>query len=185
MNHSGQFVISLILLLLAAAGYLVALATTSWSISGQLLVFGLWQYCFLDTKPDGEKIWKCLTNNTDFTMVSQAFSILAVMCYFVAFLLYMASVLLSSLHRCRPMIMALCLLTFCIVSLQIMSMVVFGVKIGHYFKKLEDKHFDISLEPLTISWSSTIGIISNILATAAGVCLFLELRNVAMEELNV
>ncbi|ESP01311.1 hypothetical protein LOTGIDRAFT_157489 [Lottia gigantea] len=183
MEQSIKFIISLICLLLAAGFYFVALATSYWSV-GRLLIFGLWQYCYVSVETVIVKNWKCHPNNTDFTMSAQIFSILAVMCYLVAFLLFMISAFIPSKNKSRPVIMTICLLTFCIVSLQIMSMVVFAVKINEYFRKIQNKHFENEFETVTISWSFVIGIVSNVICTVSGVCIFVDLRNLAIDELD-
>ena len=40
------------------------------------------------------------------------------------------------------------------------------------------------LDPLTIAWSFAFAIVSSIIATVAGVCTFLELRNIALDDLT-
>jgi hypothetical protein len=65
-----------------------------------------------------------------------------------------------------------------------MTMIVYGVKMEQLYKRLEIRHFHRHLEPLTIAWSFAFAIVSSIIATAAGVCTFLELRNIALDELT-
>ncbi|XP_041359266.1 uncharacterized protein LOC121375730 [Gigantopelta aegis] len=183
MHMSSHFTASLALLLIAAIMYLVALATTSWSSSGEELTFGIWEFCFWDIE-DEKKKWKCLTSKADFTMAAQAFSILAVMCYAVAFLLYLAYIIFPTLSKSRPITMGLCLLGFCVVCLQIMTTIVYGVKVGDYFRKVEIRYFTHQLkESLMISWSFAFAIVSTLMATASGICTFLELRNITLEDL--
>ncbi|KAK7491929.1 hypothetical protein BaRGS_00016775, partial [Batillaria attramentaria] len=109
MLMSGHFAASLAMLLIAAIFYLVAIGTNSWSTSGQVLTFGLWKFC-MDT--EGKKEWRCVPNKTDFSLAAQAFSMLAVLCYAVSFLMYLAYIVFPSLGRSRPVTMALCLLGF-------------------------------------------------------------------------
>lgn len=181
MMMSGHFAASLAMLLLAAIFYLVAVGTNSWSTSGQVLTFGLWKFC-VDT--EGKKEWRCLPIKTDFSLAAQAFSMLAVLCYAVSFLIYLAYIVFPSLGRSRPVTIALCLLGFSVVCLQIMTMIVYGVKVEHFFKRVEVIHFQRYLDPLNIAWSFAFAIVSSIVATAAGVCTFLELRNIALEDLT-
>nr|KAG5703267.1 hypothetical protein BaRGS_034178 [Batillaria attramentaria] len=306
MLMSGHFAASLAMLLIAAIFYLVAIGTNSWSTSGQVLTFGLWKFC-MDT--EGKKEWRCVPNKTDFSLAAQAFSMLAVLCYAVSFLMYLAYIVFPSLGRSRPVTMALCLLGFSVVPrggvckfqinfyiaddiqrrqtteycpqhpeeelramdadkdgkvfavlddcvahllvyrygdkqpfatynaggaafdprdvcfceiggrerlivadcqsdslhvldvrkhslefhrgkhtaimcLQIMTMIVYGVKVEQFFKRVEVIHFQRLLDPLTIAWSFAFAIVSSIIATAAGICTFLELRNIALEDLT-
>ncbi|XP_067678498.1 uncharacterized protein [Haliotis asinina] len=182
MHMSGLFASSLVMLLIAAVAYFISLATTSWSTSGKDLAFGIWNFCYLHLM-DGENRLTCLPNKADFSMAAQAFSILAVMCYAVSFLLYLAYIVFPSLSKSRPITMGLCLLSFCVVCLQIMTMIVYGVKVGEYFRKVELRHFSHNLESLSISWSFAFAIVSTLVGTAAGVCTFIELRNITIEDL--
>lgn len=69
------------------------------------------------------------------------------------------------------------------VCLQIMTMIVYGVKVGEYFRKVELRHFNHHLDSLSISWSFAFAIVSTLVGTAAGVCTFIELRNITIEDL--
>ncbi|KAL8625728.1 hypothetical protein ACOMHN_044003 [Nucella lapillus] len=180
MMMSGRFATSLAMLLVAAVLYLVAIGTNSWSASGQALTLGLWKFC-MDLQ--GDRTWRCLPNKTDFSMAAQAFSMLAVLCYAVSFLLYLAYIVFPSLTKSRPLTMALCLLGFSVVCLQMMAMMVYGVKMEQLFRRVERRYFMHHLEPLTLAWSFAFAIVSSIIATAAGVCTFLELRNMALIDL--
>lgn len=64
-----------------------------------------------------------------------------------------------------------------------MTMIVYGVKMEQFFKRVEVIHFHRYLEPLNIAWSFAFAILSSIVATAAGVCSFLELRNIAIADM--
>lgn len=178
---SGQFAASLAMLLVAAILYLVAVGTNSWSVSGRELTLGLWKFC-MDTT--GNKVWTCLQNKTDFSLAAQAFSMLAVLCYAVSFLMYLAYIVFPSLGKSRALTMALCLLGFSIVCLQMMTMIVYGVKMEQLYKRVEVRHFQNGLDSLTIAWSFAFAIVSTIIATAAGVCTFLELRSIALDDLT-
>lgn len=70
------------------------------------------------------------------------------------------------------------------VCLQIMTMIVYGVKVEQYFRRVEVVHFHRYLEPLNIAWSFAFAILSTLIATAAGVCTFLELRNIALADMT-
>ncbi|XP_070194499.1 epithelial membrane protein 3-like [Littorina saxatilis] len=181
MLMSGHFAASLAMLLIAAILYLVAIGTSSWSTSRQELSLGLWRFC-MDI--EGDKTWTCLPNNTDFSMAAQAFSMLAVLCYVVSFLMYLAYIVFPSLSKSRPLTMALCLLVFSIVCLQLMAMIVYGVKMEELHSRAESVHFMQHLHALNIAWSFAFAIVSSIIATASGVCTFLELRNVHLDELT-
>ncbi|XP_076440738.1 uncharacterized protein LOC143280093 [Babylonia areolata] len=190
MMMSGRFAASLAMLLAAAVLYLVAIGTHSWAASGQgVLTLGLWKFCMQLQGPgqgqsDLHHTWRCLPNKTDFSLAAQAFSMLAVLCYAVSFLLYLACIVLPSLARSRPLTMALCLLGFSVVCLQMMTMMVYGVKMDQLFRRVERVYFMRHLDPLTLASSFTFAIISSVLATAAGICTFLELRNLTLDDLR-
>ncbi|KAL5016935.1 hypothetical protein ScPMuIL_006524 [Solemya velum] len=177
LKMSVQFALSLAVLILAAITYFVSLATTNWSASGQVLRMGIWEFCVMN---DGNGSWKCFPCIAEFSMAAQAFSILSVMCYACAFVLYFLYLIFPTLHKSRPLMMGLCLICFSVVSLQIMTMVVYGVKVRQYYFKIERKYFSALLEPLYMSWSFAFAIVSTILSTVAGICTFVELRNIAL-----
>ena len=58
---------------------------------------------------------------SDFSLAAQAFSMLAVLCYAVSFLMYLAYIVFPSLGRSRSVTMALCLLGFSIGQYLILS----------------------------------------------------------------
>ena len=51
---------------------------------------------------------------SDFSLAAQVFSMLAVLCYAVSFLLFLAYIVFHSLGRSRTLTMSLCLLAFSI-----------------------------------------------------------------------
>ncbi|XP_064605362.1 uncharacterized protein LOC135470384 [Liolophura sinensis] len=181
MQVSPTFAASLALFLMSAVLFMAALGTRSWARSGQRLTIGLWDYC-ANTQGQGDREWDCFSNYTEFTMATQAFSILAVVCYVSAFLLYLIYMMFPSLHQSRAATIGICLLGFSIVSLQIMAMIVFGVKVPEYFELLSRRHFTRIVNDLVVSWSFGLTIVSTLLGTVAGVCVFLELRNITMPE---
>ena len=65
-----------------------------------------------------------------------------------------------------------------------MTMIVYGVKMEQLYRRAERVHFMRHLDPLTIAWSFAFAIVSSIIATVAGVCTFLELRNIALDDLT-
>lgn len=174
--------VSFFVLILAAACYVTSLVIGVWVESGGMLTFGIWKFCIQDILKQSS--WECKVNLSDFNMAAQTFSILAIMCYICGLFLYIVYLSCQSLHKSRPITMGLCLLSFSVVTLQIMTMVVFGVKVHQQFEEIGDKYFTEPPAPLRVSWSFTAAIVSTILATISGVCTSIEMRNITIDELQ-
>lgn len=174
--------VSFFVLTLAAACYVTSLVIGVWVESGGMMTFGIWKHCVKDYLK--QSTWKCKVNLSDFNMAAQTFSILAIMCYICGLFLYIVYLSCQSLHKSRPITMGLCLLSFSVVTLQIMTMVVFGVKVTQQFEEVSEAHFSDSPAALRVSWSFTAAIVSTILATISGICMSIEMRNISIVDLE-
>ena len=64
-----------------------------------------------------------------------------------------------------------------------MTLIVYAIKNGELFRKVEKDYFNEKLEPLFVSWSYAFSLGSTILATASGSLLFVEYRNIVYQAL--
>uniref|UniRef100_A0A0L8HP53 Uncharacterized protein n=1 Tax=Octopus bimaculoides TaxID=37653 RepID=A0A0L8HP53_OCTBM len=181
MTISIHSAVSFGVLILAGLCYVTSQVTDVWMESDGLLSLGVWSFCVFSTDTHS---WSCEINFSGFNMASQTFSILALLCYLNAFFLYTLSMACRSLQKCRPIITGISCLVFFIVSLQIMTMIVFSVKVHHHTDDVTELHLgkDEKRLPLRLSWSFTAAIVSTILSTISGVCISIELRNIIVDE---
>ncbi|XP_052774084.1 uncharacterized protein LOC128212803 [Mya arenaria] len=178
---SVNFIASFTVLLIATVSFIVSMATKNWSASGASMKMGLWDFC---VKRVDSAAWECFPVNTDFSVATQAFSILAAMCYACLFVLYFLCVVFPALHKARPLVIAMCLAAFATVSLQIMTLVVYATKNRELYSKIEKNYFPgVGLEELYLSWSYYFAIISTLMSTVTGALLFVEFKNLTFKSL--
>ncbi|KAL4235506.1 hypothetical protein ACF0H5_003904 [Mactra antiquata] len=175
---SVNVVAAIALITLGALSYVIAMATKNWSASGYRMKMGLWDFCVNEVK---NNTWSCFPVNTEFSVATQAFSILAAMCYCCLAVLYVLYFLFSGLQKSRALIIGTCLIAFAVVSLQIMTLIVYGTKHGDLYHTIDEEHFKNTLDVLYLSWSYYFAIVSTILATVSGVLLFLEFKHLAYQ----
>lgn len=178
VRMSVYFVASLAVLVLSAVAFFISLISTNWSASGQELKMGIWDFCIF---PKQNATWSCYPSNTDFSVAVQAFSILASTGYACAFVLYILFIIFETLHKSRPLIIGMSFIVFCIVCLQIMTLIVYALKNRELYRKVEKQYFRHDLDPLYVSWSYAFSLVATIIATASGCLLFVEFKNISFQ----
>lgn len=179
-------VIAVSTFVLGAVLFIVSVSSTSWQGLNESVTVSIWNNCFL---VNYAKMWVCnfWHDVPDFVRSSQAFVIIALLCYAVSCFLLIAAFVLRCLHRSKVTLIVLSLLTFtsaCMIAMMVIVMAMKGRDYLLEMKQGEDKIYKYHLQGKHISghyeigWAMIVAIVASLINFISFAFFLLEYKDI-------
>ncbi|XP_063426371.1 uncharacterized protein LOC134710103 [Mytilus trossulus] len=167
-------------LYVSALMFVIAVSTNEWFLCGTKVKTGIWNICLFQPASNH---WKCDSFKSDFAVAVQAFSVMCIFGYVltVVFLIIFIKCPTSS-STMFSLTLSLCLLCLSIACLQMMTMIVYAIKVKDSI--IDVIRMNFSQHSSSMSWSFGLALISVVMTTVSAVLAFSEIRKITGGDSN-